>query len=141
MANHLTLPIQPDPHEMSSFWNPVCAGSFLLYTTYYLNVELGSTMMDAVGQVRTVLHLYHAAKQRQLLHARSIPIFDCLDGMFASSKAIWGMSGTKPKKGNFAKQYLVSLGYDSVQVDTFLQAVKVSTALKYIMPPKIRLGL
>jgi hypothetical protein len=127
VMNNLTRPVPPDPHEMSSFWNPLCAGTFLSYITYYVSLEGGSAMVDSVGQVRIVLHLYNAAKQCNLIQPGNLYIVDQLDEMFKSSKAIWGSSGTKPKKGDFAKNYLIIFGYSPLEAERFLHAVKGSS--------------
>jgi hypothetical protein len=53
--------------EMHAFWNPVMAGSYLLFGTYLCSIGLGAATVDAFGQLRFVLHLYNALRARKLV--------------------------------------------------------------------------
>jgi hypothetical protein len=52
---------------MHAFWNPVMAGSYLLFGTYLCSIGLGAATVDAFGQLRFVLHLYNALRARKLV--------------------------------------------------------------------------
>jgi hypothetical protein len=119
ILKNLTLPVPPDSREMTSFWNPLCAGTFLSYITYYVNVEGGCAMIDSVAQARIVLHLYNAAKQRGLLMSDGIHILDQLDQMLDSNLGIW--AGSRPTQGNFAKQFLISFGFTAAAAREFIR--------------------
>jgi hypothetical protein len=64
-------------------------------------------MLDMSWQLRFLLHLHNALKERDLIQ-EDIPLVRILDKSFASVRAIW--QGCKPKRGEFVKWWWVSFG-------------------------------
>jgi hypothetical protein len=64
-------------------------------------------MLDMSWQLRFLLHLHNALKERHLIQ-EDIPLVRILDKSFASVRAIW--QGCKPKRGEFVKWWWVSFG-------------------------------
>ena len=93
--------------EERALWNPLCAGMFLTYITYFASIRVSSTMLDMSWQLRFLLHLHNALKERNLVQ-KDIPLIRILDRSFASVRAIW--QGCKPKRGEFVKWWWVSFG-------------------------------
>eukprot|EP00980_Cylindrotheca_fusiformis_P008033 scaffold1709_cov95-Cylindrotheca_fusiformis.AAC.5 len=95
---------------VNATFNPMLAGTFLLYLSYFNALENGSRMFDTFAQVRFVLHLYNALLQSKALQVGEVPFLDMLHKAFANSKAIW-KSGTIPEQGTTVKHFLVAVGY------------------------------
>ena len=91
-----------------SMWNPLVAGMFLTYITYFANLECGSANIDSFAQLRFVLHLFHALKELGTLHEGRYHLLDTLDKYFAKCKAVW--EGQKPKRGEFVKRFWIVYG-------------------------------
>lgn len=96
------------PQVMRAVWNPMTAGCFLLYTSYFLNLDCGTTMIDSFAQLRIVLHLYNALRQVGVIKEQLL-FLETLHDKFRTCKAIWEGSAL-PKKGVFAKRFLISFG-------------------------------
>jgi hypothetical protein len=79
-----------ESRQSNSTWNPMCAGTFLLYLTYFNGLENGSRMVDTFAQVRLVLHLYNALLQTKALEIGELKFLDFLHKEFANCKGVWG---------------------------------------------------
>lgn len=98
------------PHfGQRALWNPICAGSCLLYLNFTANIEVGSRLMDDRSQLKIVLHLYHALLVNNLLQPEDIPFLDGLYIGFAKSEKLWG-GPSLPRKGKFMEQFWSSMG-------------------------------
>jgi hypothetical protein len=91
-----------------SMWNPLVAGMFLTYITYFANLEGGSANIDSFAQLRFVLHLFHALKELGALQEGKCHLLDTLDNYFGKCKAVW--EGQKPKRGEFVKRFWIAYG-------------------------------
>ncbi|KAL7568109.1 hypothetical protein ACA910_019507 [Epithemia clementina (nom. ined.)] len=94
--------------EMNALWNPVVGGGFLLFGINICSIYLGSACVDAFGQLRLVMHLYHALRERNLVGE-----IDMLRGLeaafpFQSCKALW-VAG-RPERGSFVKHFWLAWG-------------------------------
>jgi len=89
-------------------WNPFCSGTFLLFTTYFSSLRQGTIMIDDMGRLRMVLHLYNALKDVGMIQAKCDGILELLDRAFANSKAMW--EGPKPTRGNFVVRFGITSG-------------------------------
>jgi hypothetical protein len=99
-----------ESRQSNSTWNPMCAGTFLLYLTYFNGLENGSRMVDTFAQVRFVLHLYNALLQTKALEIGELKFLDFLHKEFANCRGVWG-GGKVPEHGALVKHFLVSAGY------------------------------
>lgn len=104
------LPTPKPAHEIEerSMWNPLVAGMFLSYVSYFANLEGGSANIDSFAQLRIVLHLFNALKVVGALQEGRYYLLDTLDNHFAKCKAVW--EGEKPKKGEFVKRFWIAYG-------------------------------
>jgi hypothetical protein len=82
-----------------SIWNPYCAGSFLSYIAYHVNLAGGAAVMDSVGRLRMTLHLFNALKQIQAIRPGQIESLDRISEAFIGCKSIW--HGPLPVKSQF----------------------------------------
>jgi hypothetical protein len=94
--------------EERSMWNPLVGGMFLTYITYFANLEGGAANIDSFAQLRVVLHLFNALKERGAIQEGSYYLLDTLDNHFATCKAVW--EGQKPKQGEFVKRFWIAYG-------------------------------
>jgi hypothetical protein len=111
----LVLPprIATESQILRAIWNPMTAGSFLLYLSYQVNLDCGTAMIDSMAQLRIVLHLYNALCQvgAMVPHSdKQLRLLDTLNDSFKGSKAIWEGS-ILPKRGEFAKRFLIAFGF------------------------------
>lgn len=90
-----------------AFWNPCCAGMFLGYLTYFINLEVGACLIDFFQQLRLVLHLHNALRVRNLLND-DIPLLTPLDNYFQNVPSIW--QGGKPERNNIITKFLIING-------------------------------
>jgi hypothetical protein len=99
------------PQEVLAVWNPVCAGSFLSFIAYYLNVNVGAQFIDADGQLRMTLHLFNALQQLQAVQPGQIKSLDVIFQIFEDCKAVW--EGPLPTQGHFLERWLIASGMKS----------------------------
>lgn len=102
-------PIKGTPRsEYIALWNPLCAGSFIGYLAYFLNVDCGSSTVDSFCQLRIVLHLFNGLIKQGALTPGKLPILDALHSRFGDCKAVWG--GPLPERGEFVKRWWIAYG-------------------------------
>ena len=108
----LAEPVGPNttPNARLAFFNPLMAGSFLLFANYVIGVGLGSRTVDCNGQLKIVLHLYNALKQSGNIKD-GIPLLEEINTVFKDTKPIWTLEGDKPTPGQFCKRFLMSWGF------------------------------
>jgi hypothetical protein len=94
--------------ENIALWNPMCAGTFLCYLAYFLNVDCGSSMVDSFCQLRVVLHLFNSLIKRGALTPGKLPLLDLLYAKFGDCKTVWG--GPLPERGEFVKRWWIVYG-------------------------------
>lgn len=99
-----------ESRQFNATWNPMLAGTFLLYLGYFNGLEIGSRMVDTFAQVRFVLHLYNALIKSNAMKVGELQLLDFLHKEFASCKGIWG-GGKIPEQGTTVKHFLVTIGY------------------------------
>jgi hypothetical protein len=99
------------PQELLAIWNPVCAGSFLSFIAYYLNVNMGAQFIDMDGQLRMTLHLFNALQQLQAIQPGQIKSLDLIFQIFKDCKAVW--EGPLPTQGHFLERWLIASGMKS----------------------------
>jgi hypothetical protein len=80
--------VTTDTQELLAVWNPLCAGTFLSYVAYYVNLECGGTLMDSVGQLRAILSLFNALLQVSAIAPGQVQILDWILSVFKESNAI-----------------------------------------------------
>lgn len=100
-------PVSSPAAESLAFWNPVCAGTFLLFGTYTLSIGLGSATVDAFAQLRFTLHLFNALKDQGLV-SKDLALVSNLYRAFKKSKPIWPAGS--PEKGGYVKSFLMAWG-------------------------------
>jgi hypothetical protein len=71
----------PNEQDSLSIWNPLCAGMLLSYIAYRGNFVDGSTLIDAVGQLRMTLHLFNALRQSQVLQPGQVEVTGSLTSL------------------------------------------------------------
>ena len=107
MVKPLGTPVS-DKSEQYAFWNPVVGGQLLLFATYSINLALGATVVDCIGQLRITLHLYNALKENELIQDDEGLLVKLLHNVFEKSRVIW--VGSRSVKGEFEKKYIISAG-------------------------------
>ena len=101
-------PVSSPAAESLAFWNPVCAGAFLLFGTYSLSIGLGSATVDAFAQLRFTLHLFNSLKDQGLV-SKDLALVSNLERAFKKAKSIWP-AASPPDKGDYAKSFLMAWG-------------------------------
>lgn len=109
-----------------AFFNPLMAGSYLLFANYVMSIGLGSCTADSIGQLRYVLHLYNAFKQSDLVE--DLPLVNEVDGVFKNTKAVWVFDGDHPIQGEFCKRFLLAWGYAPKAAMKLMKAMEKSGA-------------
>ena len=91
-----------------AMFNPLCAGTFFSYLTFFGNLEVGCSLIDDRAQLRMVLHLFHGLVVSNILRESDIPMLAMLHRVFKNSKAIW--EGPLPRKGGLVERFWVAFG-------------------------------
>jgi hypothetical protein len=94
---------------MLACWNPLCAGSFMLYTMYFCNLGGGVGMVDYMWQLRMVLHLFNAFRCHKVIRPGEVELLDWLHQQFLESKSIW--EGGIPGKGQLTYRWRLAVGH------------------------------
>ena len=95
--------------SLMAFFNPLMAGSYLLFANYVMGIALGSCTVDSIGQLRFVMHLFNAFKRVGLLN--DVPLLKETYTVFKDSKALWVLK-EKPDVGEFCKRFLIAWGFN-----------------------------
>lgn len=104
----LALPIDKSEQRfVRATWNPFCAGMFLNYVAFNINVGGGAPIMNRLEQLRMILHLRNAFQQRDFWD-EEIPILAAMDNYFETIQYLWG--GEKPKRESLVKKFWISYG-------------------------------
>lgn len=91
-----------------ALFNPLMAGSYLLFANYVIGIGLGSHSIDSIGQLRFVMHIYNALQKNDLV--KDIPLLREVDIVFKDTKALWVLKD-KPGNGEFCKRFLIAWGF------------------------------
>jgi hypothetical protein len=94
--------------EYIALWNPLCAGTFLCYQAYAVNITFGCGIINSCSQLRMVLHLFNGLVKHGLVTPGELPILDMLYSRFADCKAVWG--GSLPERGELVKRWWIAYG-------------------------------
>jgi hypothetical protein len=94
--------------EYIALWNPLCAGTFLCYQAYAVNITFGCGMINSGSQLRMVLHLFNGLVKHGLVTPGELPILDMLYSRYADCKAVWG--GSLPERGELVKRWWIAYG-------------------------------
>eukprot|EP00979_Chaetoceros_neogracilis_P000401 scaffold105_cov228-Chaetoceros_neogracile.AAC.2 len=103
-----------------AFFNPLMAGSYLLFANYVIGLGLGSCTVDSIGQLRFVLHLYNAFQKTGLLD--DVPLLKEADAVFKDTQAVWVLND-HPDRGDFCKRFLLAWGYNSKAAAKAIKAI------------------
>ena len=110
-----------------AFFNPLMAGSYLLFDNYVMSIGLGSCTADSIGQLRYILHLYNSFKQSNLVE--DLPLVNEVDRVFKNTKAVWVFDGDHPNKGEFCKRFLLVWGRAPKAAMKSMKAMEKSGAM------------
>jgi len=123
----LAEPIGQASTECSSqmaFFNPLMAGSYLLFANYVIGLDLGSCTIDSIGQLRCVLHMYNAFKKTGLVD--DIALVQEVSTVFRSSKPVWVLKD-QPEQGEFCKRFLLSWGFTPIAATHTIKHINSSS--------------
>ena len=95
--------------EERAIWNPLSAGTMLLFNLYFNNINLGSSLVNMNMQLIGVIHLFNGLKQGGYLKAEDVRLLSFLDKTFKDNKVIWKWA-TEPAKGELLFRFLLSIG-------------------------------
>ena len=101
--------------EDNAFWNPVQAGTFLLFATQACSIGLGSQTVDTIGQLRLTLHMFNALNARGLFDggcSEDISFLTTLNDTFKNTRSLW-VGGCRSKQGDFMKGLLKAWGHST----------------------------
>eukprot|EP00571_Detonula_confervacea_P012912 CAMPEP_0172304776 /NCGR_PEP_ID=MMETSP1058-20130122/6157_1 /TAXON_ID=83371 /ORGANISM="Detonula confervacea, Strain CCMP 353" /LENGTH=515 /DNA_ID=CAMNT_0013016149 /DNA_START=274 /DNA_END=1821 /DNA_ORIENTATION=+ len=90
------------------FWNPLCAGLFLGYTTICLSLEGGLAAINTNYELSAILHLYNALKVRDMVDD-DLPLLGDIDRKFSHLKCLWN-GWDKPQQGKLTYRFHLSMG-------------------------------
>eukprot|EP00594_Rhizosolenia_setigera_P000486 CAMPEP_0178941104 /NCGR_PEP_ID=MMETSP0789-20121207/1203_1 /TAXON_ID=3005 /ORGANISM="Rhizosolenia setigera, Strain CCMP 1694" /LENGTH=344 /DNA_ID=CAMNT_0020620265 /DNA_START=1261 /DNA_END=2295 /DNA_ORIENTATION=- len=93
-----------------SFYNPLLAGSYLLFANYNIGLDLGLKIVNSLGQLRFVLHVYKTLETIGLIdkNDKATDLLKETYQVFKNSKNIFALK-KDPKCGEFAKHFVLSL--------------------------------
>jgi hypothetical protein len=126
--------LEPFETEMFAFWNPVIGGEYVLYATSLCSIGLGSATVDSIGQLKSVLHLYHALKLRDSTF--DVPFLQNLDAVFSNTKGVW--IGGKPEKGSCCMAFWMSRGINGKRASRLTydyEATKDGSPVDFLFGP------
>jgi hypothetical protein len=63
-------------------WNPLCAGSLLLYVAYGENLEKGTTALNCVGQLQVYVRLFDALLDKGAIVSGQFPTLEWINDTF-----------------------------------------------------------
>ena len=101
---NLGLPV----FEESAMWNPLCAGTNLLFLDFFGNLEGGCAIIDCQAQLRIMMYLYHGLLINGISLADEAPLLQVLYDGFKNCKALW--QGSLPSRGELVKKFWISFG-------------------------------
>ena len=125
--NALPTPVGTPSTQVSArmaFFNPLMAGSYLLFANYAIGLGLGSCTVDSIGQLRFVLHLYNAFQKTGLLY--DVPLLKEADAVFKDTQAVWVLND-HPDRGEFCKRFLLAWGFSSKGATKAIEAISSGT--------------
>jgi hypothetical protein len=120
--------------ELNAFWNPVVGGSLLEFGIYLCSINLGASTVDSFGQLRFVLHLYNAMKQRKIVG--EVRLLERLDRTFAKTKAIW-VAG-RPERGSFVKHFFLAWGMSQAKASMLGEEARRNVGFPTKLPETCR---
>ncbi len=114
-----------------AFFNPLMAGSYLLFANYVIGIGLGTATVDSIGQLRFVMHLYNALQKTGLLE--DLPLLKGTDVAFKDTKALWILNN-KPTQGEFSKRFLMAWGYNAKAASNVVKDMETGKPKKQLRP-------
>jgi hypothetical protein len=111
-----------ETETLRAAWNPLCAGSFILFISYSGNLQVGCTMLDTLSEFWTVLHLYNALRAVGLISPGDIEFLQWLDEQFGTCKAVW--EGPKPARGKFVSRWWIAKGMTITQAKRMRESTR-----------------
>lgn len=117
-----------------AFFNPLMAGSYLLFANYVIGMGLGTATVDSIGQLRFVMHLYNALQKTGMLG--DLPLLKEADIVFKDTKALWILKD-KPTQGEFSKRFLMTWGYSAQAASNFVKDLETGKPKKKLRPQNL----
>lgn len=101
-----TAPVSATCTDDLALWNPCFSGMMILYTEFFQNLLLGGFVMNFASQIRSILHLSHALRERGVT-APSHELLQFLETVFGEK--VWAVQPL-PSMGVFAKHFWIAEG-------------------------------